>query len=122
MNVSVHAGLQDNANRLKAYKSKLVVFPRRSKKPKQGDASAEELSTAQQQHDRRVLPIAEEKPEAELVTIPSELKVDLTGNWYLANANAAALLQDCLQICQWKHQRHELCTAIVTSKQMQVVR
>ena len=67
---------QENANRLKAYKSKLVVFPRRSKKPKQGDSSAEELSTAQQQSSRRVLPIAEEKPEAEFVSIPSELKVD----------------------------------------------
>ena len=66
---------QENANRLKAYKSKLVVFPRRSKKPKQGDSSAEELSTAQQQNNRRVLPMAEEKPEAEFVSISSELKV-----------------------------------------------
>jgi len=66
--------LQENANRLKAYKSKLVVFPRRSKKPKQGDSSAEELSTAQQQNNRRVLPMAEEKPETEFVSISSELK------------------------------------------------
>lgn len=66
---------QENANRLEAYKSKLVVFPRRSKKPKQGDSSAEELSTAQQQNSRRVLPMAEEKPEAEFVSISSELKV-----------------------------------------------
>ena len=69
--------VQENANRLKAYKSKLVVFPRRSKKPKSGDASAEELSTAQQQNSRRVLPIVQEKPEAELVDIPSELTVSL---------------------------------------------
>ena len=33
--------LQENANRLKAYKANLVVFPRRAGKPKAGDASAE---------------------------------------------------------------------------------
>lgn len=67
--------VQENANRLKAYKSKLVVFPRRSKKPKQGDSSAEELSTVQQHDGRHVLPIVHEKAEPELVDIPEELKV-----------------------------------------------
>ena len=62
--------LQENANRLKAYKSKLVVFPRRSKKPKHGDSSAEELSTVQQHDGRHVLPIVHEKSEAEMVDIP----------------------------------------------------
>jgi Ribosomal protein L13e len=37
--------LQENANRLKAYKTNLVVFPRRSKKPKAGDSPAEQLQT-----------------------------------------------------------------------------
>ena len=68
---------QENANRLKAYKSKLVVFPRRSKKPKQGDSSAEELQTVQQHKGRHVLPIVHEKPEPELVDIPADLKVEL---------------------------------------------
>lgn len=36
---------QENANRLKAYKTNLVVFPRRSKKPKAGDSPAEQLQT-----------------------------------------------------------------------------
>ena len=67
--------MQENANRLKAYKSKLVVFPRRSKKPKQGDSSAEELKTVQQHDGRRVLPIVHEKPEPEMVDIPADLKV-----------------------------------------------
>jgi hypothetical protein len=67
--------VQENANRLKAYKSKLVVFPRRSKKPKQGDSSAEELSTVQQHDGRHVLPIVHEKAQPELVAIPEELKV-----------------------------------------------
>ena len=39
-------GLQENVKRLKAYKSKLVVFPRRTAKPKNGDSSAEELKMA----------------------------------------------------------------------------
>merc|ERR1711968_133171 len=38
--------LQANVQRLKTYKANLVVFPRRSKKVKAGDASAEDLSKA----------------------------------------------------------------------------
>jgi len=41
--------LQANVNRLKAYKSKLVLFPRHAKKPKAGDSSAAALSKASQQ-------------------------------------------------------------------------
>lgn len=37
-----------NVHRLKAYMTKLVVFPRNSTKPKKGDATAEERSQAQQ--------------------------------------------------------------------------
>ena len=54
-----------------------MVFPRRSKKPKQGDSSAEELQTVQQHKGRHVLPIVHEKPEPEMVNIPADLKVDL---------------------------------------------
>jgi len=43
-NASAEA-LQLNVQRLKLYKSKLVVFPRKAGKPKQGDASAEVLKT-----------------------------------------------------------------------------
>lgn len=67
--------VQENANRLKAYKSKLVVFPRRSKKPKQGDSSAEELQTVEQHKGRHVLPMVHEKAEPEMVDIPADLKV-----------------------------------------------
>merc|ERR1712010_96686 len=38
--------LQANVQRLKTYKANLVVFPRRLKKVKAGDASAEDLSKA----------------------------------------------------------------------------
>merc|ERR1711874_735511 len=40
--------LQLNAQRLKEYKSKLILFPLNSKKPRKGDATAEELSKAVQ--------------------------------------------------------------------------
>jgi large subunit ribosomal protein L13e len=48
---------------LKEYKSKLVLFPRNNKKPKTGEASAEERSKSQQQtgvvfppHEAKVKP------------------------------------------------------------------
>jgi len=41
--------LQANVQRLKLYKSKLVLFPRKASKPKKGDATAEELKTVTQQ-------------------------------------------------------------------------
>ena len=40
--------LQVNAQRLKEYKSKLIVFPRKRNKPKAGDSEAAELEQAQQ--------------------------------------------------------------------------
>ena len=41
--------LKANADRLKEYKNKLIVFPRNAKKPKATDASAEEIAQATQQ-------------------------------------------------------------------------
>ncbi|PQQ17913.1 60S ribosomal protein L13-1 [Prunus yedoensis var. nudiflora] len=41
-------GLQANVQRLKTYKAKLVVFPRRARKLKAGDSSPEELANATQ--------------------------------------------------------------------------
>merc|ERR1719324_1404640 len=40
--------LQINTQRLKEYKSKLIVFPRKRNKPKAGDSEAAELEQAQQ--------------------------------------------------------------------------
>ena len=40
--------LQQNTQRLKEYKSKLILFPLNSKKPRKGDSTAEELSKAVQ--------------------------------------------------------------------------
>ena len=61
-------GLQDNVNRLKAYKANLVVFPRRANKPKAGDSSAEELKAVAQLKGT-VLPITRAKPTVEKVAV-----------------------------------------------------
>jgi len=41
-------GLQQNVQRLKVYKTKLILFPRKLNKPKKGDATAEEIKMATQ--------------------------------------------------------------------------
>mgnify|MGYP003386361048 CR=1 FL=1 len=40
--------LETNVQRLKEYKDRLVVFPRKSNKPKKGDATKDEISQAKQ--------------------------------------------------------------------------
>ncbi len=66
-------GLQTNIQRLKTYKAKLVIFPRRARKVKAGDSSAEELASATQVQGQ-FLPIVREKPTAELVKVTDEMK------------------------------------------------
>ncbi|KAL1212906.1 Large ribosomal subunit protein eL13z [Cardamine amara subsp. amara] len=66
-------GLQSNVQRLKTYKAKLVIFPRRARKVKAGDSAPEELANATQvQGD--YMPIVREKPTMELVKLTSEMK------------------------------------------------
>ncbi|WJX84410.1 60S ribosomal protein L13B, variant 2 [Trifolium repens] len=66
-------GLQANVQRLKTYKAKLVVFPRRARKVKAGDSTLEELANATQVQGS-YLPIAREKPTVELVKVTDEMK------------------------------------------------
>lgn len=66
-------GLQANAQRLKTYKAKLVVFPRRPHKFKAGDSTPEELASATQVQGE-LLPIVREKPTVELVKVTNELR------------------------------------------------
>ncbi|KAL4385691.1 hypothetical protein GQ457_15G024370 [Hibiscus cannabinus] len=66
-------GLQANVQRLKTYKAKLVVFPRRARKIKAGDSTAEELATATQVQGS-YMPISRDKPSVELVKITEEMK------------------------------------------------
>ena len=65
--------LQANVQRLKTYKAKVVVFPRRARKFKAGDSTPEELATATQVQGA-YLPIGLEKPSVELVKITEDMK------------------------------------------------
>nr|KAG5707495.1 hypothetical protein BaRGS_011999 [Batillaria attramentaria] len=49
--------LQQNVQRLKEYRSKLILFPRHTSKPKKGDATAEEIKMATQLKSKDVMPI-----------------------------------------------------------------
>ncbi|EHA8590894.1 60S ribosomal protein L13-2 [Cocos nucifera] len=66
-------GLQANVQRLKTYKAKLVIFPRRARKFKAGDSAPEELATATQVQGP-YMPIVHEKPSVELVKVTDEMK------------------------------------------------
>mmetsp|Transcript_13396 Transcript_13396/g.48759 ORF Transcript_13396/g.48759 Transcript_13396/m.48759 type:complete len:214 (-) Transcript_13396:143-784(-) len=59
--------LQANVARLKAYKSKLIIFPRKAGKPKAGDATEEELATAEQLQGA-LMPIAAQKGAVEAIS------------------------------------------------------
>jgi len=59
--------LKANVERLKEYKKRLVLFPRKTKSPKHGDASAEEKKSALEsgheghvKHHRQAFPISNE--------------------------------------------------------------
>ncbi|CAK4674370.1 hypothetical protein LEN26_013884 [Aphanomyces euteiches] len=68
--------LQANVQRLKTYKSKLVLFPRkRASKPKAGDSKVEETQNVTQ-HVGAVLPIARPSKEVPTATITEALKND----------------------------------------------
>ncbi|KAF9616172.1 hypothetical protein IFM89_028807 [Coptis chinensis] len=66
-------GLQANVQRLKTFKAKLVVFPRRAGKFKSGDSTLEELATATQVTGEN-MPIVGDKSTVELVKPTEELK------------------------------------------------
>ncbi|KAL0071909.1 60S ribosomal protein L13 [Marasmius tenuissimus] len=62
-------GKKVNVERLKAYKEKLVVFPRKAGKPKKGDSSAEDLKAST---TRQTLPLPEAYPAEAPRKITSE--------------------------------------------------
>ena len=61
---------QNNVNRLRTYKAKLIVFPRCLRRPKAGDSTPEELKVAEQVTDRDILPITfpQSTPKARTMT------------------------------------------------------
>ncbi|CAN6452055.1 unnamed protein product [Victoria cruziana] len=66
-------GLQSNVQRLKTYKAKLVIFPRRARHFKAGDSTPEELATATQSQGD-YMPIEREKPAVDFVKVTDEMK------------------------------------------------
>ena len=66
---------QENAGRLKGYKANLVLFPRHGRKPKAGEATAEERGAAVQLAGKTLMALPRSKPEVETVEITEEMQV-----------------------------------------------
>ncbi|KAI3838859.1 hypothetical protein MKX03_002635 [Papaver bracteatum] len=71
--VQLEVNLQTNVQILKTYKAKLVVFPRRAGKIKDGDSTPEELATATQVTGS-FMPIVRERPTFDLVKVTNDMK------------------------------------------------
>ena len=67
--------LQANVQRLKAYKAKLIVFPRRASKPKAGDADIADIKNVVQ-HTGPIMPIAQPAVTMEFAEITDAMKAD----------------------------------------------
>mmetsp|Transcript_7583 Transcript_7583/g.11356 ORF Transcript_7583/g.11356 Transcript_7583/m.11356 type:complete len:204 (-) Transcript_7583:55-666(-) len=65
--------LQVNVERLKEYKARLVVFPRKNGKIKKGDSSVEETKAATQ-FTGALLPIEQKKPSVTTMEITEDMK------------------------------------------------
>lgn len=65
--------MQDNVQRLKEYKSKLLVFPKNPKKPQAGEATKDDLSMVTQ-YTGKLMPIVKEFPVVEVRAITAEDK------------------------------------------------
>ncbi|KIL70904.1 hypothetical protein M378DRAFT_155844 [Amanita muscaria Koide BX008] len=78
-------GKKLNVERLKAYKERLIVFPRKTTKPKKGDSSPEDLKAAT---TRAALPLPEAHPaEAPRKILPEEREVEAFRTLRIARAN-----------------------------------
>ena len=62
-----------NSKRLKEYKASLILFPRRTAKPKAGDSDAGELAMAKQ-FKGALMPITKEDKPLEMVSVTEEMK------------------------------------------------
>ncbi|XP_057779728.1 60S ribosomal protein L13-1-like [Salvia miltiorrhiza] len=71
---SKSANNHHNRHRLKTFKAKLVVFPRRVRKFKAGDSTPEELAIATQVVGPYMLTVCE-KPTMDLVKVTEEMKL-----------------------------------------------
>jgi len=82
--------LQQNVQRLKEYRSKLILFPLNAKKPNKGDSSAEELKLASQLQGP-VMPIRQ-PAKKEKARVPTEEEKKFTAFTALRKARADARL------------------------------
>jgi len=81
--------MQENAQRLKSYKSRLIIFPRNKKVSKKGDSTKEELTQAKQQTTKIVDPLRlkDRKQKARPIT-EDEKKVNVYEKLRQARATA----------------------------------
>ncbi|KAK3069288.1 60S ribosomal protein L13, partial [Teratosphaeriaceae sp. CCFEE 6253] len=71
--------LKANVERLKAYEARLVLFPRKAKSPKSGDASAEDMSKAKEAgHDGHVKASSKAFPISNKVVVEEGKVSDFT--------------------------------------------
>ncbi|KAF7636594.1 60S ribosomal protein L13 [Meloidogyne graminicola] len=66
--------IERNAKRLKEYRSRLIIFPKKLSNPKKGDSSPEELKLASQVAGKVVMPHKEQKPRLKAQPLTDELK------------------------------------------------
>jgi len=79
-------GKKLNVERLKVYRERLIVFPRKAKKPKKGDSSPEDLKAAT---TRAAIPLPEGYPsEPPRKILPEERKVEAYRTLRIARANS----------------------------------
>lgn len=67
-------GLQNNVQRLKLYRSKLILFPKKLSAPKKGDSSPEEIKLAAQLREKTVLPIKQHARREKALPLTEDLK------------------------------------------------
>ncbi|XP_043263295.1 60S ribosomal protein L13 [Colletes gigas] len=83
--------LQTNAQRLKEYKSKLILFPLNEKKPKKGEATEEEMKVATQVTGE-VMPIRHQAPLKAMAHVISKKEKKLCAYITIRKARADARL------------------------------
>ena len=66
--------LQANAERLKAYKENLIIFPKKNSKPKAGEASKEDMEGIEQVRGP-IMPIKKAAPKVEYASITPDMQV-----------------------------------------------
>ncbi|KAL7071230.1 hypothetical protein ACQ4LE_009050 [Meloidogyne hapla] len=66
--------IERNAKRLKEYRSRLIIFPKKLSNPKKGDSSSEELKLASQVTGKVVMPQKEQTRRLKAQPITEEMK------------------------------------------------